>query len=155
MSGVMQERTKNREMQQQGWAIIRTDDRLVAIQIMFEGLWARPAGIGEARLEPIPTGEAKSSIPTRDSRLQAPDSSPDSALPTPDSRLKTPDSSSGSRVPTPDSRLWTPDSYLTQCEIDARQSGWEFRSNSTNAMMARVLRAPDNVLQIPSGLATR
>jgi hypothetical protein len=30
---------------------------------------------------------------------------------------------------------------LTQWEIDARESGWEHRSNSTNAIMARVLGA--------------
>jgi hypothetical protein len=28
---------------------------------------------------------------------------------------------------------------LTQTEIDARAQGWEHRSNSTNALMARVL----------------
>jgi hypothetical protein len=28
---------------------------------------------------------------------------------------------------------------LTQWEIDARDAGWEYRSNSTNALMARVL----------------
>src|SRR5260370_11143881 len=28
---------------------------------------------------------------------------------------------------------------LTQWEIDARESGWEYQSNSTNALMARVL----------------
>jgi hypothetical protein len=30
-------------------------------------------------------------------------------------------------------------SCLTQWEIDGRDPGWEYRSNSTNAMMARVL----------------
>jgi len=39
------------------------------------------------------------------------------------------------------------EAYLTQRQIDARQSGWEYRSNSTNAMMARVLAETDQPLR--------
>ena len=40
-------------------------------------------------------------------------------------------------------------SCLTQWEIDARDPGWEYRSNSTNAMMARVLAEAGQGIDTP------
>ena len=43
--------------------------------------------------------------------------------------------------------------YLTQCQIDARDAGWEYRSNSTNAMMARLLASPVMITAVLLGEA--
>ena len=51
------------------------------------------------------------------------------------------------QAPTPRLKAQQAAAYLTQRQIDARQSGWEYRSNSTNAMMARVLAETDQPLR--------
>ena len=137
MSVTIQARMESREIAPEQWAAISIKEQTVALEIVIKGCWTWPNRIGEAGSEFGNAVGAGLRLPEdQEVDLCADGGRAASGGFLPGGQRLTAQRSA--EAPGCNQRVGA--RFLTQHEIDARESGWEHNSNSTNALMARALR---------------